>query len=280
MDTFPTCEVGQYDFEGRWGNRRLIPGFAMLPDINDDGYDDWGIYFQEYWEQYNNDGFYIFFGGEEPDMEPDLEIVGKQRLWDDRAEIAGGDFNGDGIGDIVTGFSTSPYGGEIHIHFGGRYINPEPDIYFHSGNWYDERFDRMGFSKLGAVGDYNGDGVDDFVVAATGGEYIARTLIVAGNPDWEVGVSNDRIPDSFSYSLTASPNPFNNSINISFDLPVNGQLELVVYDIKGRKIDILVDQRMVKGSHGISWQSNQSGVYLFVLWNGDRREVRKVVCMR
>ena len=280
MDPDPVFEFREDHFEGRYVNKRMLDGFSLLHDINDDGYDDWGIYWYEFYERYENDGFSIFFGGEEPDMEPDLELEGHRRLWLDEGDIASGDFNNDGKGDIATIVCRQqPNMGEMMIHFGTRWIDGEADIYIDSEREYGGEYFRFD-NLIGAVGDYNGDGIDDFVATFYRRDGTLPFVIFAGNDDWEVGVNKEISPKDYSLSLKAYPNPFNEKVAISYDIKHSGNVLLRVYDINGRLIEALEDRHVIKGSHRLTWVSPTAGIYLVVLDSGGERIVKKVVSLK
>lgn len=68
------------------------------------------------------------------------------------------------------------------------------------------------------------------------------------------------------------PNPFNPSTVISFDLRSPSAVSLVIYDITGRRVTALVDERVMSaGTHQIRWNGEQasSGVYFYRLRAGD-----------
>jgi hypothetical protein len=58
------------------------------------------------------------------------------------------------------------------------------------------------------------------------------------------------------------PNPFNPSTRITYTVPEDGFVRLIVYDALGREIERLVDGRMPAGTHTAEWHpSAASGVY-------------------
>jgi hypothetical protein len=278
-DTNFAFQFGLDHFEGRVSTRNIRYGYSMLQDINDDGYDDWGLYFTESEGMSSDDGYMIFFGSEEPDMIPDLELEGHRRLWQGEGELCGGDFNGDGIGDIAAGMSAviAADMGEVHIHFGSRWIDGEADIYINSSHEYDGEFFPLG-RAIGGVGDYNGDGIDDFVVRARRED--PELVVFAGNRDWQVDAPDELLPQEYKLSVNANPNPFNNSININFEIPIDGIVELIVYDIRGREVETIIEKHLVRGSHKFIWKSESAGVYFLALSYNQYREIRKIVCVR
>jgi nitrous oxidase accessory protein NosD len=71
-----------------------------------------------------------------------------------------------------------------------------------------------------------------------------------------------------SYTLSQNyPNPFNPETTISYSLINNAQVNLKVYDIAGREIYSLVDQKQNMGSHEIKFDGSMltSGLYFYRL---------------
>jgi subtilisin family serine protease len=56
-----------------------------------------------------------------------------------------------------------------------------------------------------------------------------------------------------AFAATVSPNPFTASTQIRFTLPVGGQARLVLYDVSGRRVRGLLDERLAAGPHAVSW---------------------------
>ncbi|NQU06905.1 MAG: T9SS type A sorting domain-containing protein [Calditrichaeota bacterium] len=276
MDTTVAFYLEYTDFECEDGPTALSDGLTMLQDVNDDGYDDWGVpyWYSDPWDEY--DGYFIFFGGEEPDLEPDLVLE------TGHSSITGGDFNGDGIGDIVTGY-VGCYWGEIRIYFGSRWMDGgESDIMIRHRDNGSDAFPNIG-CKLGASGDYNGDGVDDIVAKSYStrrDNYINQLVILLGNEDWVVDVDEPDLPEEYMLSLDATPNPFNNQITITYQVPVSGNVLLDVYDVQGRLVEHLENIDKSNGAYNTTWNCSNSGIYLLLMQAGDRQVVKKVVCIK
>tara|TARA_R110002126_G_scaffold280378_3_gene427843 strand:- start:1400 stop:3787 length:2388 start_codon:yes stop_codon:yes gene_type:complete len=71
------------------------------------------------------------------------------------------------------------------------------------------------------------------------------------------------LPTSFALNQ-AYPNPFNPSTVLSFDLPETGAVRVEVYNITGRLVSVLSNQRYEAGSHSLQFNADglASGVYL------------------
>ena len=78
------------------------------------------------------------------------------------------------------------------------------------------------------------------------------------------------------------PNPFNSSTTITYQLPHSTHVSLVVYDLSGRRVDSLVDERLGGGIYTATWQPDNlaSGLYFVRFEAGDRMQMRKVVLIR
>jgi hypothetical protein len=78
------------------------------------------------------------------------------------------------------------------------------------------------------------------------------------------------------------PNPFATTTNVSYTLPEAAQVSVRVYDLMGREVAELVDERMPAGTHSLVWapQGLASGVYHLRLAAGGASETRRVVLVR
>lgn len=81
------------------------------------------------------------------------------------------------------------------------------------------------------------------------------------------------------------PNPFNPTTNISFALPSNSKVRLVVYNVLGQTVQTLVDGEMPAGIHTITWngknsegQQVSSGIYFYRI-NADNFSSTKKMMM-
>ena len=101
---------------------------------------------------------------------------------------------------------------------------------------------------------------------------------VYGNQITAVLKSRKSIPENFELGQNY-PNPFNPSTTISFGLPVESQVELTVYNIRGQKVKSLVNSMMSAGYHEVVWDGTDqrdkkvsSGVYFYKLKSEDITE--------
>ena len=78
------------------------------------------------------------------------------------------------------------------------------------------------------------------------------------------------------------PNPFNPTTTISFSIPEESNINLIVYNIKGQKVKQLVSNQLTSGVHSIIWNGDDdsgnsvdSGIYFYKLNVNDRTEATK-----
>lgn len=76
----------------------------------------------------------------------------------------------------------------------------------------------------------------------------------------------NEVPSDFNLKQNY-PNPFNPSTTIEYQLPFNGSVKLQVYDVLGREVKTLVEQRESAGDYKIKFDGKDlpSGVYIYTL---------------
>ncbi len=88
-------------------------------------------------------------------------------------------------------------------------------------------------------------------------------------------------PDKFELKQNY-PNPFNPSTTISFNIPQDGKVKLLVYNILGEKISTLIDDYKLKGNYKIMFNGSNfaSGVYIYALQYGNKILTRKMMMVK
>ena len=103
------------------------------------------------------------------------------------------------------------------------------------------------------------------------------TPIVVGIPD----VKEKYLPERFGLSQNY-PNPFNATTAISYSLSEPSDVTIEIYDILGRKIDILSPGQQQAGEHNVLWNADNqtSGVYFYRIQTGKYSETKKMVLLK
>lgn len=78
------------------------------------------------------------------------------------------------------------------------------------------------------------------------------------------------------------PNPFNPSTTIEYFLPKAEYVQLKVYDVLGREVATLVNERQIAGSYQVQFNASNlsSGMYIYKISAGSFSSARKMVVIR
>ena len=103
----------------------------------------------------------------------------------------------------------------------------------------------------------------------------------ATSPVTGVAEEGGGIPEQFILSQNY-PNPFNPTTAVGYQLPTASEVKLIVYDLLGREVAVLVNERKVVGSYEVKFDAAglASGVYLYRLTAGDFVQTRKMVVIK
>ena len=90
-----------------------------------------------------------------------------------------------------------------------------------------------------------------------------------------------KVPDHFALEQNY-PNPFNPSTAISYQLTVNSEVTLKVFDVLGREVATLVNEKKDAGSYSVRFSGAglSSGVYLYRLQAGEFTQTRKLMLLK
>ena len=96
------------------------------------------------------------------------------------------------------------------------------------------------------------------------------------------GVDDAPVPPLVYTLYDSYPNPFNPETTIRFDLPQSDNVRLEVYDLLGRRVSTLLDERRDAGTHSIKFEASSlaTGVYLYRLSSGSFVQTRKMLLVR
>ena len=203
-------------------------------------------------------------------------------IWqDDGVDGLPGEDYDDGVGgwqDMVEGWNTKDFS--------------EDSIWIESGSFYVGLKEVNSTPSLGfdADGDYSassyvdvGEGwatVEDnlglqwnLMVRAD----VDSAFIVVGIDE----VPNASIPESYSLSQNY-PNPFNPSTIIDYALPEAGNVELKIFDLTGRMVDVIVQDNQAPGYYSVELDASlmNSGIYIYSLTSGKTHITRKMILLK
>jgi hypothetical protein len=107
-------------------------------------------------------------------------------------------------------------------------------------------------------------------------DYLAVPRAVVTSVDNPVNVP-------FTFSVNQNyPNPFNPATTIRYSIANSVRVKLVVYDLLGREISTLVDERQDAGFHDVQFNAGNlpSGVYFYRVTAGSSMQTKKMVLVK
>ncbi|MCH7755866.1 T9SS type A sorting domain-containing protein [candidate division KSB1 bacterium] len=97
----------------------------------------------------------------------------------------------------------------------------------------------------------------------------------------------DAVPVVRTALLQNIPNPFNPETKIRYQLPNSGEVVLKIFDILGREVKSLVNEKLEAGFHEVTWNGRNnsgrkvsSGVYYYQIRASEFKETKKMILMK
>ncbi|PIS30698.1 MAG: hypothetical protein COT43_01045 [Candidatus Marinimicrobia bacterium CG08_land_8_20_14_0_20_45_22] len=78
------------------------------------------------------------------------------------------------------------------------------------------------------------------------------------------------------------PNPFNPMTTIVYSIAVESVVKLQIYDLLGREVKTLVNQRMPSGKHIVNFNAKElkSGIYFYKIKAGDFEQMKRMILIK
>ena len=102
--------------------------------------------------------------------------------------------------------------------------------------------------------------------------------------DWygsDISVREVILPKEFSLER-AYPNPFNPVTTIQYGLPVDATVNIIIYDLQGRKTAELVNEIKTAGYYTLKWDASDhaSGIYFVKLMTSEFTKTQKLMLVK
>lgn len=159
------------------------------------------------------------------------------------------------------------------------------------------KYNALGFMQWYAA--YNGTGnsndyANAMILDSQGSFYIAGRANNSGSGDDYVllkygksspptSVHATDLSNARSYVLQQNyPNPFNAATAIQYELPREAFVSLKIYDMLGREVASLVNNRQQAGFYHVNWDASTqpTGIYLYRLQAGEYVDAKKLILLR
>jgi hypothetical protein len=163
-----------------------------------------------------------------------------------------------------------------------------PDNYLHeaaqadnppSGTVYDPENDGIALQSLGVHEHWNNSTSKQYSRNLGTGTGIELIQMINVGPTVVEDRSSD-IPGTFTL-FANYPNPFNPSTKIRYAIPQNSSVTLKVFDLHGREIVTLVNERKAPGSYEVTFDASNlsSGVYFYQLKTENSIQTKKMALL-
>jgi hypothetical protein len=164
-----------------------------------------------------------------------------------------------------------------------------PDNYLHeaaqadnppSGTVYDPEHDGTHLQSLGVHEHWNNPTNKQYSRNLGTGKGIELIQII-NNTSTVVERSSNDISETFTL-FTNYPNPFNPSTKIRYAIPQNSFIKLKVFDLRGREIATLVNEKKASGNYEVSFHASNlsSGIYFYQLKTENYSQTKKMILLR
>ncbi|MEQ8523712.1 FG-GAP-like repeat-containing protein [Gracilimonas sp.] len=205
------------------------------------------------------------------------------------------DMNGDGSDELLVGTTPGNFGNNGLTNAGvylGKAdlteigVDGEVDILLEAPNsqlgFGNNNNNILSSTSHSAIGDFNGNGTREFVMSQDDFNYLRDFVYIFEDP---LSVNNEEevVSTIRDFKLNQNyPNPFNPSTKISYNLPSSGNVKLQVFDITGRLVSTIVNQRQTGGSYTFNFDASQlaSGIYIYRLEAAGLSETRRMTLIK
>ena len=99
-------------------------------------------------------------------------------------------------------------------------------------------------------------------------------------------INSNIIPNSYKL-YPAYPNPFNPETTISYDLPEQSFVEITIYDMLGKKVRTIVNEKQNPGHKSILWNAKDdygtsvsAGLYIYQVQAGNFIQTNKMILLK
>ncbi len=151
-------------------------------------------------------------------------------------------------------------------------------------NWTGWKFIEIPYGSIGISGNMLFTGIsimqsragdDSNIVYIDGAQYRDTTATSVSNKDLS------EVPSKFLLEQNY-PNPFNPSTQINYQLHVGSYVTLKIYDVLGREVETLVNERQNAGKYTINFNADKltSGIYFYTLKAGSFVSTKKMLLLK
>ncbi len=273
-----------------------IPGvvFQVLStDFNNDTFDDILLIYKRWdsWDYRYADLKLLLNSGDTTFLDASFGII--ENDWYEQLyypflfsieRITTADLNNDGFMDFILG---EPF--TVYINNGQAIFTQQTNImpFEEMGwgsTWENQSWHPYFVTMTNTIpGDMDGDLDTDLFLSNYG-----EPLFVLYNPSNELNINESMQNIVTEYNIHQNyPNPFNPVTTLQYNLPVNGLVSIIIYNILGKEVKTLVNTTQDAGFKSIIWNATNNygkpvsaGVYLYQIQAGEFVQTKKMVLLK
>jgi photosystem II stability/assembly factor-like uncharacterized protein len=197
-----------------------------------------------------------------------------------RTSLEGGLFRSTNRGDLWTMIDSSLEAGSIAFNSRGHVFAAMQRLQTYEGVFRStdsgESWEKVSSGLLVPTVYSLASGPGDFLYAGTG-----SGVFTSAEPTVNIHGIGNTLPVKCVLDQNY-PNPFNLGTIITFDLPRSSQVSLTVYDMLGRKVSVLINDRREGGVHEVKFDMSNiaSGVYFYRIQAEDFIATKKMMLIK
>ena len=273
-----------------------IPGvvFQVLStDFNNDTFDDILLIYKRWdsWDYRYADLKLLLNSGDTTFLDASFGII--ENDWYEQLyypflfsieRITTADLNNDGFMDFILG---EPF--TVYINNGQAIFTQQTNImpFEEMGwgsTWENQSWHPYFVTMTNTIpGDMDGDLDTDLFLSNYG-----EPLFVLYNPSNELNINESMQNIVTEYNIHQNyPNPFNPVTTLQYNLPVNGLVSIIIYNILGKEVKTLVNTTQDAGYKSVNWNATNNygkpvsaGVYLYQIQAGEFVQTKKMVLLK
>jgi hypothetical protein len=176
------------------------------------------------------------------------------------------------VGSLATNGNNIFAGTGTNFEYYGVYISTN-----NGSNWIQKN---QGFSAIPTVRALLI--TNNYIFAGTGNPYACYGVWRRSLSEI-IGIQNISTETPSSYSLSQNyPNPFNSTSNLKFQIVNTEDVKLIVYDIMGKEVQTLVNERLKPGTYEAAFDAStlNTGVYFYKLITNTFSETKKMLLIK
>ena len=134
--------------------------------------------------------------------------------------------------------------------------------------------------------DFDGEEIEVTVNKYRLNENVEGVNVVGVFTKSAMGIESDLIPGQYSLHQNY-PNPFNPVTTLRYDLPENGLVNIIIYDMLGRQVKTLINHTQDAGYRSVIWDATNdygkpvsAGIYLYQIQAGEYISTKKMVLLK